>query len=221
MTRRNNAWPAYVDLFAGLLIATLGGMLLLAAAYRAERAKAAVLSEVKNKAAVIAHRLSEETRRTALHSEVHACRDDPDDVCVDLAITFAFNGEEITAGQRPALHAFCSQVKSALDGRFSPKERQAIQVVIEGHSDDIQPDASSLDARDRYLVNWRKSFGRAAAVMYEFHLADVDARAYNIAAVGYADSRPLCTLRTADCRSLNRRTTIRLHVDSRALEPRG
>jgi outer membrane protein OmpA-like peptidoglycan-associated protein len=214
MRRRQSAWPAYVDLFGGLLIVTLGGMIMLTSAYRQQ----VEISGVRKKAVKIARRLDVAMKRSAtIDSRVYSCKDDPEDVCVDLTITYELDGETIPPQQRPALREFGTILRQALDSEFTSDERKIVQIVVEGHADSTR--VQNADERTNYNYNWRKSSSRAASVLAEFYDVQVRAPAYNIAAVGYADTRRKCAAATRDCpEASNRRTTVRLHVDNRRLK---
>ena len=74
--------------------------------------------------------------------------------------------------------------------------------------------------KEYFLYNWRLSTGRAASVLYEFKHSGLEPTVdneYNLSAVGKADSDPLCNQPTDECYRMNRRTTLRLQVDTRKL----
>lgn len=216
MSRRQNAWPAYVDLFGGLLITTLGGLMMLTEHYKNERTQDDTVSGVRRKADDVARRLNEAMRSTGImDSEVGACVDDPQDVCVNLSITFNVDETTIKDEERPALSKFGEILKTALEREFTGPERKMVQIVVEGHADTTP--VRGLTERDAYLYNWNISAGRATSVLWEFHKAELNARQYNIAAIGYADSRAECASDEAECLARDRRTTVRLHVDNRAV----
>ncbi|HET7433491.1 MAG TPA: OmpA family protein [Thermoanaerobaculia bacterium] len=215
MRRQSNPWPAYVDLFAALMVATLGGMVLLAAAYKDMEKANATISQVRKEAEKISKRLQYAVRATSgLQSVVRKCDDDPDDVCIDLYMHFDRNKDELAdASERNALHDLAVGLKSAIEHGFQSDERDIVQIVVEGHADDTVDER--LGPADRFRYNWNMSSRRASAVLYEFHEAGIDPSEFNIVALGYGESHPLCRDKTDDCRARNRRTTLRLHVDSK------
>src|SRR3954447_1904447 len=153
MPRRNNPWPAYVDLFSALMIATLGGMALLAAAYRDVENQNARVNAVRQQATRIGTRLDQAMKRSGgtFQSVLRSCGDD---TCIDLYIHFDKNEDTISnTDEHERLSAFCSAMKDAINSEFSAQERKAVEIVVEGHADRSQIH-NNTDARTRFLYNW-------------------------------------------------------------------
>jgi chemotaxis protein MotB len=220
MHRGTNPWPAFVDLFSALLIAAFAGFTMLSGAYQHELevyiARTQELEKIRRKADAIADQLKE-----FLDSEVikHIVRRCGDDICIDLYIHFALNKDTIEdVSELGELENVCKIIKNGLD-RLPVANRKDIELVIEGHTDSQQI-SEPTDPRTRYLFNWNLSSRRATSVLYEFKKCGLAPPDYQIVAIGYADSMPLCTDPTEDCYAKNRRTTLRLRVDTQRIEDR-
>jgi outer membrane protein OmpA-like peptidoglycan-associated protein len=154
---------------------------------------------------------------TAMKSITRQCGDD---TCIDLYIQFKSNQAKIeNANELEALKRASGQLKDALE-RLPADQRKDIEIVIEGHTDNIVPDSELLDERGKYLYNWELSSRRAVSVAYEFKQKGLTPDKYRIVAIGYAASMPLCEEETPACRDKNRRTTLILRGDTRQIEKR-
>jgi len=215
--RRSNPWPAFVDLFSALLIAAFGGLMLLSAAHQSRVEEQVVASEVRSAATRIHQRL-----RLAIAQQQHLrsrVRDCGDDTCIDLFIHFPLNASHIADEQeRAALHDLGGDLKLGLD-QLAVLDRNDVEIIVEGHADRSQVVRMS-DQREAFLYNWNLSARRASSVVYEFRTIGLQSPEYKIVAIGYADSQPICADRTSACEELNRRTTLRLRIDTRSLETR-
>lgn len=142
-----------------------------------------------------------------------------DDTCIDLYIHFDRNKDTITQSDEVrAIEGTCIILRSALDNLPS-NHRREVQLTIEGHTDSSQPDGLK-DPRDLFRYNWNLSADRATSVLYLFQQCGLKPPHYQVVAIGYADSMPLCFEDTDKCSSQNRRTTIRLHPDTKKIEAR-
>jgi outer membrane protein OmpA-like peptidoglycan-associated protein len=233
-SRRTNPWPALVDLFSALLVATFSGFILVSSEYygqgerrstsgETDTAPQGTIRDVKREvtavqleAARILALLESELDARRLRSERRDCGEDS---CLDLDIHFAEDEDTIAKpSEAIALSETCKTLKDALD-RIPLNRRGEIELVIEGHAD-LQP-AIGSDPRDVYLYNWRLSSSRAASVLYQLdkgcHLAPP---AYNLVTIGYSNTKPLCQDDTEECNQRNRRTTFRLRADTRKVQER-
>jgi outer membrane protein OmpA-like peptidoglycan-associated protein len=215
--RRSNPWPAFVDLFSALLIAAFGGLMLLSAAYQHRIEHEVTDSQVRQAADAIHRRLRlAVTQQPTLGTRIRECGDD---TCIDLYIHFARNEDYITdATERAALRDLGVDLRRGLD-QLAAVDRTDVEVIVEGHADRSQV-VRMPNPRDAFLYNWNLSAKRASAVVYEFRQIDLSVPAYKIVAIGYADSQPLCAEPTDRCEEQNRRTTLRLRIDTRSLETR-
>lgn len=215
--RRSNPWPAFVDLFSALLIAAFGGLMLLSAAYQHRVEQEVMVSQVRQAADAIHHRLRlAVTQQPNLGTRIRECGDD---TCIDLYIHFARNQAYITdTTEQAALRDLGVDLRRGLD-QLAAVDRADVEVIVEGHADRSQV-VRMPNPRDAFLYNWNLSAKRASSVVYEFRQIDLSVPDYKIVAIGYADSQPLCGQPTAKCDEENRRTTLRLRIDTRSLETR-
>lgn len=223
MPKRSNPWPAFVDLFSCLLIGTFAGFVLLSAANSQKGKEVATLkaqiaqvgalrAEVERISNELNHVLKE---NSTLQSVVRKCGED---TCIDVSAHFDTNGAKITdEGETSSIRSACSVLRQSIQDLGSER-RDLVNIVIEGHADDTQM-STEADGRTRFLYNWELSARRAAAMLYEFSECGMKPPAFHIVAIGYADSDPLCTEQTKECRARNRRTTLRLRVNSEKIVP--
>jgi outer membrane protein OmpA-like peptidoglycan-associated protein len=234
--RRTNPWPALVDLFSALLVATFSGFLLVSSEYYGEErvidqlvggenapVSQGTIEDVKREvsamqveAARILGELERELDARNLRSKSRQCGDD---TCLDLDIHFETNRDVIAVGaEASALSETCATLREAID-RIPPERRREIELVIEGHAD-LQP-AEGADDRDVYLYNWRLSSSRAASVLYQLDRGcGLAPPAYNLVTIGYSNSQPLCEEESEACNQSNRRTTFRLRANTREIQRR-
>jgi outer membrane protein OmpA-like peptidoglycan-associated protein len=248
MRYRTNPWPSFADLFSATLIVTFAGMVMMSAAYtngvsdykkRADEADKRVeearrqaeeanrlANEAKTVAAAVSRARAEadkiiEQVQQALKSDSSmqaVTRPCGDDTCLDIYMQFPLDGSEIKNDEQLAtLRRACSRVKKAIDA-LPAEQRKDIEIVIEGHTDSTQPEMA--DSREKYLYNWDLSARRATSVAYEFKQMGLTPDLYRIVAIGYADSVPICSEDTPECRDRNRRTTLILRGDTRQIENR-
>jgi flagellar motor protein MotB len=222
MYRRTNPWPAFADLFSALLIATFAGFIMLAGAYQqelgryqqAEKETTKMRKEADRMVEQIQSRLGEDN---LLGSRVRRCGED---TCIDLDLHFKTNDDILAdPNESDALGKTCQVLRDAID-QLPDVQRKDIQLTIEGHTDNTQAQRVT-DQRERYLFNWNLSSRRASSVSYVFHQCGLKTPEYQIVAIGYADSVPLpCVVPTDECNAKNRRTTLRLHADTRRIGER-
>jgi flagellar motor protein MotB len=226
--RRTNPWPAFSDLFIALLVATFAGFMMLSASYQSELKK--FQSELKRfqnvegkttKMRLEANRIIQEieqalAKNASLASHVRSCGED---ACIDLDIHFEEGSDTIAnEGEENVLRQICGIIKGAVDS-LQPSDRQDIGLVIEGHTNRNQPQ-DLLSPREKYLFNWNLSGRRATSVLYVFKDCGMATPTYNVQAIGYADSKPICQEPTKKCNDDNRRTRLLLRADTRSIQSR-
>jgi chemotaxis protein MotB len=105
----------------------------------------------------------------------------------------------------PGEHQITKSAKEILDMIVPYLEREGVYYHIEGHSDNIPFDQNGI-------TNWELSASRAASVvryLIEFHKFP----SHRLAAVGYAETRPLVPNDTQEQRSLNRRVDLKVFLE--------
>lgn len=207
------AWPAYVDLFAGLLIVTFGAVVLLVDEY-------APLMVGNTKGQIKQAQLVANTIFDALESNpvdgVTYTRCSAEDICINVTLEFETDADLLLPAGQEQISRISEGLLRSFDGiPTTNKElaRQCLQIVVEGHTDSSQPKRVT-DERVRFKWNWDLSARRASSVLFAMKTNGISRDAgYNVSSLGAADSEPLCTEATADCERTNRRTTIRLRFD--------
>lgn len=215
--RRANPWPALVDLFSALFIAAFGGLMLLSAAYKVRVEQEVVASQVRAAADLIHSRLRLAiAKHERLQSRVRECGDD---TCIDVYIHFPRN-EDVIADERErvALRELGDELRRGFD-QLTALDRGDVELIVEGHADRAQV-LRSADSREAFLYNWNLSARRASSVVFEFRSIGLQPPRYKIVAIGYADSQPICPELSDACEELNRRTTLRLRIDTKSVEER-
>ena len=220
MRRRTNPWPAFVDLFSALLIASFAGFIMLSGAYQHEvtryQQQEKATAQMRQEASSIIDNVKNSLNSdNAMKNIVRKCGDD---TCIDLYIHFDTDQDEISDAERSSIENICGILRKALDD-LPADQRKDIEVVIEGHSDNRQAE-SVKDPRERFRFNWNLSAERATSVLYVFQQCGLKPPEYQIVAIGYADSMTLCDEPTKECNDKNRRTTLRLRADTQHIEAR-
>lgn len=231
MPKRSNPWPAFVDLFACLLIGTFAGYILLASANKTHlnkikgigaeldecrRAKD-IKTELQQKIEELSASLLQNLRSSGIVMKSRPCGED---ICVDLDINFAVSSDRIPPQQIEVLHDTAKGIREALMN-LKKADRDLVEVVIEGHTDNQQP-LRLDDPRERDIYNWVLSGRRAVSVLYEFSSKGIRFPEFQILAVGFADSRPICEPKErVECQNKNRRTTLRFKVRSEEIDKKG
>lgn len=211
MRRNNRPWPAFVDLFSALFIASFAGLVLLTGKTAIEIEKQELRATVDTLATQLQKYLTDDQ---ALESRVERVGDD---VVIDLYIHFDRNSDRISIREElSTLERLIGKIKATLDD-VDARQRSNVEVIIEGHSDSQQA-SGEPDPRTRYLYNWDLSSRRAISVLYEFKRLGLAPPDYSVIAIGYADSVPKCVEKTEACYRENRRTTIRLRPDMARIE---
>lgn len=212
MARRSSRpWPAFVDLFSALFITAFAGFVLLTGKTDIEVKKAEIRARVDTINTRLKSLLNENDE-----VDFNAQRQG-DEIVFDLYIQFQKDSDKIkTREDRQFVHKIAKQIKTSIDG-LPERDREFVQVVIEGHTDSQQPYGVE-DPKVRYLFNWRLSSLRAASVLYEFKKAGLSPEKYSVSAIGYADTQPRCSEDTRACHRQNRRTSVRLRPDMARIE---
>lgn len=203
MRREINPWPALSDLFAGLLVATFGGLMLYTGAATKE-------DPVDARARTI----SQHVLKSLQQSIPGKSREVGGDTFLDVHLNFELNKDDILPDDRARVQSACQALKHLFDTQqVRPEE---LEIWIEGHSDVTQAQRVS-DPRNRFLFNWRLSSSRASSVLYEFRSCGLEptrASKQRIFAIGYADTRPIPGETSND---VQRRTTFRIRPDRCAI----
>jgi hypothetical protein len=206
VSRRPDPWPAVTDLFAALLLATFGGLILFT-----HLAGPGDDDPLNQEARRIVEKVRQGIETALAPLEVRDCG--KDDVCLDVPIEFGREQFRIEGHHLSGLRQACANLVRVLS---EGENRQFISIMVEGHTDDLV--SAQTDPLDEFLVNWRFSAQRSGAVLYEFRECGLSNPNFQIQAVAYADTSPVCSDKTEDCRRRNRRTTFRLRPNREAIQ---
>lgn len=196
MRKHVDPFPAVSDLFAGLVIATFGGLMLFAGLQPGPGEGPGP----RNPVDVEAEHLQQEAQAAIEKYLGGHARPCGGDVCVDVAVQFSPDKDNVPSDYGERLGQACEGLRKTVENH--PKE---LEISIEGHTDSTQP--KNTTGRDLFLYNWRLSAMRASSVLYEFKTCGLAPPEYKIVALGYADTQPIGT------DDKNRRTTFRLRPD--------
>ena len=230
--RRFSPWPAYVDLFSGLVVLMFAVIVI-----DVVRAKQSPVQKMADD--VLA------SIKKDVGDVVQQCSDQ--DLCVNLSLNFDTGKDDIKTGNDMAeIRGIAEVLLKTLEEqeKNNPKLKGLVRIVVEGHTDSRVP--PNLTDRARFTYNWNLSARRASSVMYALDAYGLGVRnKYNIVSVGKASSEPFlvcedghcqpcvsqrdrCEVDDAECRrradsrgpdpcdDKNRRTTIRIDFDYKA-----
>jgi len=200
--KRLEPWPVISDLFCGLLVACFATLVIFSAFAATKVVEEKIRIRIDIRMDKIAKVLSK-----ALKTPVTVKKCDVEDLCVSVSIRFEKDRDVVSDEYRSVLNRACESMRIEFEG-MPPAEREKVFIQIEGHTDKQQP-ANLLSPRDRYLHNWHLSAKRASSLLYEFDTCGLSTQ-IKMAAVGLADTQPLCLDETAACFESNRRTTFRI-----------
>lgn len=218
MRYRNNPWPAFVDLFAALLIFALGGFILLVGEYDSEvTQKEKLVQESRRRfyeAEETIQKIESVLKGKKDTFEIKSIRRVGEDIFFDLEILFEKDKAKVEPSYELRLKDISGALKSLIDD-LPVERRRDIEIVVEGHTDDILPKNLPIEATRTY--NWKLSSERAISVLDEFSKNGIDSKNYQIYATGYADTRPVCKPESSEeCRKQNKRTTLCLRPNTRS-----
>jgi outer membrane protein OmpA-like peptidoglycan-associated protein len=207
-------WPAYVDLFAGLLVVMFGATVLLYDEYAPLMEKSGTKGQLQE-AQRVANSVYEAIQSQQLAGVAYS-RCSAEDICIDVSLEFERDGDIILPGGEEQLRSICSGLLLAFNGVDQADRqlvRDCLQIVVEGHTDSTQP-RKTQDDRVRFKWNWDLSARRASSVLFAMKQNGIGPEAgFNVSSWGAADSKRLCAEATPECEQRNRRTTIRLKFD--------
>lgn len=199
--RRTGIWPALSDLYAGLFVTCLVGLLLVP--QRHDEPEPVIEKEARKISEDLKNRLPADLQRKS--------RVQTGDLYVDVILNFRRDDDELQTQQdRETVRYVAGSIEQALAAAGDPA--RMVDIWVEGHTDSSNP--QGLDGRGRFIYNWNLSSRRAVSVLYEMARAGLDPKSASrrIHAIGYADTKPLVANPSTPADWLrNRRTTFRLH----------
>lgn len=211
-TRDVNIWISFADVFAGLLLITIVGLVLLSKQRQDENVKFSqelvrvmnhatdTTRKLKSKLDPLLKNISSETQ----YSETQ--------IVIPAGALFASCGYDdyLNDSEKLALlTAIRHTLKDTLDQAVD--DRKFLRITIEGHTDNevIGVGGCGKDIP----TNWELSSRRATGVLRFFEEGGLSAQAYNIMAMGLADTRPVVANTTDEQKKRNRRIEIKIEPD--------
>lgn len=204
--RRGNPWPGIADLFAGLMVAAL-------AAFVVSNGIRVQDEEVLVRTLDIQKKLRDALNIDQADPDLENCNFD---TCIPISINFKLNDDALLPDGVGKIQELCQRYIDVIDHLGA---RNQVVLVIEGHTDPREPSGPDEEANARY--NWELSARRATSVLRAFNHCGVShEEGFEIAAAGYADSRPIQRapgLDEAQWFDARRRITLRARVNQDAV----
>lgn len=211
---RINVWMSFADVFAGLLLITIVGLVVLLHKRQDEDVQFSEdLVRVMNKVASATDNMQKKITPllppTAREMQVSETRI----VIPDVALFKNFGYDDYLRDKKKGelLMDVCHALKNSIDQQG--EDRRLMRIVIEGHTDNVP-----IDSTDESCIktNWELSSLRATGVLRYFEgcglKAGEKAGEYNIMAVGLADTQPVAPNIPQE-KHKNRRIVIRVEPD--------
>jgi chemotaxis protein MotB len=127
----------------------------------------------------------------------------------ELFAPFSYDDYLTDSRKRALLTTIRQALKETVDE--ARDERRYLRIVIEGHTD--SDPIRGVNIMSAIPTNWELSSRRATGVLRFFEEGGLDARDYNIVAMGLADTQPVAPNNTEAEKSQNRRIVIRIAPD--------
>ena len=211
-----NVWISFADVFAGLLLIALMGLVVVLGKHSAEDVRfSSSLVQAMNRATEITKQITKQMQATLgkqLPAKATQTQYSETEIVIPEGTLFAplgFDDYLSDAKKREVLTSIRQALKDSLDQAGA--ERKYVRIVIEGHtdSDPIRPSKMSREIP----TNWELSSRRATGVLRFFEEGGLRAQDYNIVAMGLADTKPVGPNTSDAEKSLNRRIVIRIVPD--------
>jgi outer membrane protein OmpA-like peptidoglycan-associated protein len=210
-----NIWISFADVFAGLLLIVLMGLVLVMFKFRdhtiEEIAFSSNLVKSMNRATEITKQLQRKLS-ARLPSMSDQTKYSETQIVIPAGALFGSYGFDdylYDPTKRQLLIDIREALRDALDQ--AGEERKYLRIIIEGHtdSDPIKPGS----ATHAIPTNWELSSRRATGVLRFFEEGNLAAKDYNIVATGLADTVPVASNVSEEDKRQNRRIVIRIEPD--------
>jgi chemotaxis protein MotB len=204
-----NVWISMSDLFAGLLLIMIIGLI---AALHGRNSEEIRVSDELGKAMTQATELTTKMREKLNKIRPEFASQTPQsetEVVIPAGALFEklqYDDYLTDPKKRQLLTDIRSAVKQTIDE--AGDERKFFRIVIEGHTD--SDPIGERNATECIPTNWELSSRRATGVLRFFEEGGMSAKEYNIVALGLADTDQLGPNNTDQEKSLNRRIVIRV-----------
>lgn len=210
-----NIWVSFADLFAGLLLVTMLGVVVILPRHKEVRFSRELVATMNQ--ATTTTRLIQERLQKLLPARAEQPRYSETEIIIPSAAlfrSFGFDDFLFDQEKRDVLTAIRDAIHGALDD--ARDQRKYLRVVIEGHTDSDPIKREAVTAAIK--TNWELSSRRATGVLRFFEDAGLSSKEYNIVAVGLADSVPVADNATEEGKAKNRRIVIRIEPDLEAIK---
>lgn len=209
-----NVWISFADLFAGLLLIVLLGLIVTLSNYKKLNEELRFSRELQvaiNQAVEVNTQMRSRLTAT-LPPTAEPLSYSETALSIPSVVLFrSFSYDDFLQDKQrlEVLALVRGALKDALD-QAGP-QRKYLKVVIEGHtdSDPIRRDAST----QAIPTNWELSSRRATGVLRYFEEGGMSASEYDIRAMGLADTVPVASNTSEEGKERNRRIVIRIEPD--------
>ena len=208
-----NIWISFADVFAGLLLIVLMGLVLILFRFREQTIEqiqfSSNLIREMNRATEINKQMKEKLSKLLPGLETETQYSETEIVIPAEALFSSFGFDVTDPSKRQILVAIREALREALDQ--AGEEHKYLRIIIQGHtdSDPIKPNAITREIP----TNWELSSRRATGVLRLFEEGGLTADHYNIVAMGLADLFPIAPNDTEENKKRNRRIVIRIEPD--------
>ncbi len=210
-----NIWITFADLFAGLLLVSIIGLVVILPHYREVRFSRELVATMNQ--ATDTTRLIQERLTQLLPSHVEQPHYSETEIIIPSAALFKSYGFDdflYNDEKRELLSAIRAAIHEALDE--AKDQRKFLRVVIEGHTD--SDPIKKLAITPAIPTNWELSSRRATGVLRFFEDGGLHSREYNIVAMGFGDTMPVADNQTDEGKAKNRRIVIRIEPNLEAIK---
>jgi chemotaxis protein MotB len=211
-SREINVWVSFADVFAGLLLITIVGLVFLLSHRQDENVKFSqqlvrVMNHATDTTKKLKARLDPLLKRISAETQYSETQ-----IVIPAGALFAPCGYEdyrFDHEKSAVLEDIRNALKDTLDQAAG--DRKFLRITIEGHTDS---DVIGVRGCGRDIpTNWELSSRRATGVLRFFEEGGLSAQSYNIMAVGLADTHPVAPNDTDEGKKLNRRIEIKIEAD--------
>jgi outer membrane protein OmpA-like peptidoglycan-associated protein len=204
-----NVWISFADLFAGLLLIMIIGLVAALHGRNEEDIQfSRDLVRVMNQATSVTKKMQDKLN-TILPELAGQTKQSETEIVIPAGALFkplSYDDYLTDPAKKKLLTAIRDALKQTVEE--AGDERKFLRIIIEGHTDS---DAiGKAKATNCIPTNWELSSRRATGVLRFFEEGGLNAREYNIVAMGLADTQPVAPNNTEEEKSLNRRIVIRV-----------
>lgn len=204
-----NVWISFADLFVGLLLIMILGLVAALHGRNQEDINfSQELVRVMNRATSVTKKMQGKLN-TILPEVASQTPQSETEVVIPAGALFrslSYDDFLTDPAKKKLLAAIRQALKETVDE--AGEDRRFLRIIIEGHTD--SDPISQANATPCIPTNWELSSRRATGVLRFFEEGGLNARDYNIVAMGLADTQPIAPNTTEEEKSLNRRIVIRV-----------